>query len=129
MQTTVAARTTLTVIMAMIMPVVTVAVQAYRPAVTMSVTLPNGQTQDLTAPESGLATVTVSGRDYGFRPTMMDDRGARIVIALFDMGSPTDAVKTLGEMDTSVGGPTVTFKTAPVFKVKVTEISRGSATT
>ena len=129
MQTTVAARTTLAVIVAMIMPVVTVAAQAYRPAVMMSVTLPNGQTQDLTAPESGLATVTVSGRDYGFRPTMMDDRGARIVITLFDMGSPTDAVKTLGEMDTSVGGPTVTFKTTPVFKVKVTDISKASATT
>jgi hypothetical protein len=129
MQTTVATRTTLAVIMAMIMPVVTVAAQAYRPAVMMSVTLPNGQTQDLSAPESGLATVTVSGREYGFRPTMMDDRGARIVITLFDMGGPTDAVKTLGEMDTSVGGPTVTFKTTPVFKVKVTDISKGSRTT
>ena len=129
MQTTVAARTTLAVIMAMIMPVVTVAAQAYRPAVMMSVTLPNGQTQDLSAPESGLATVTVSGREYGFRPTMMADRGARIDITLFDMGGPTDAVKTLGEMDTSVGGPTVTFKTTPVFKVKVTDISKGSRTT
>jgi hypothetical protein len=80
---------------------VTVAAQAYRPAVRMSVTLPNGQTQDLSAPESGLAAVTVNDREYGFRPTMMDDRGARIVITLLDMGGPTDAVKTLGEMETS----------------------------
>ena len=57
--------------------------------------------------------------------TMMDDRGARVVITLFDMGGPADAVKTLGEMDTSVIWATVTFHTMPVFKVKVTDISKG----
>jgi hypothetical protein len=129
MRTTVAARTVVAVMIAMLMSIGTLTAQAYRPVVMMSVTLPNGQSQDLSAPESGLATVTVDGRAYGFRPTMMDDRGARIVIGLFDMGGPTDAVKMLAEIDTSAGGPTVTFKTTPVFKVKVTNISKGSMTT
>lgn len=46
---------------------------AYAPVVTMSVTLPGGRTQDLTAPESGLATLQLKdGSEYGFRPTIQD---------------------------------------------------------
>ena len=38
------------------------AAQAYAPVVTMSVRLPDGSTQELEAPESGLATAAVEGR-------------------------------------------------------------------
>jgi hypothetical protein len=105
------------------------AAQAYRPMVTMSITLPDGQVKDLSAPESGLATVTVAGREYGFRPTLHDEEGARIVIAVFDMGGAAEAAKMLAEIDTKVGGSIVTVKTTPTFKVKVSQVSKGSTTT
>jgi hypothetical protein len=39
----------------------------------MSVTLPYGRTRELTAPESGLATLTLKdGTEYGVRPTIQD---------------------------------------------------------
>src|SRR5688572_16657650 len=49
------------------------AAQTYAPVVTMSVTLPDGRTRELTAPESGLATVSLKdGTEYGFQPTIQD---------------------------------------------------------
>jgi hypothetical protein len=49
------------------------AAQAYAPVVTMSVTLPDGRTQEVSAAESGLATVNLKdGTEYGFRPTIQD---------------------------------------------------------
>ena len=88
------------------------------PTVTMSVTLPDGQVKELTAPESGLATVTVSSREYGFRPTMLDDQGSRLTITIFDMGAGTQAVRELGSVDVKGGGPTIASKTTPAFKVQ-----------
>ena len=38
------------------------AAQAYAPIVTMVVTMPDGRTKELTAAESGLATLTPKGR-------------------------------------------------------------------
>ena len=61
--------------MLVVMMVAMVAAQTYAPIVTMSITLPDGQTQALTAPESGLATLTLKdGTEFGFRPTIQDDR-------------------------------------------------------
>jgi hypothetical protein len=65
----------------------TVGAQAYRPMVAMSLALPDGKTQKVSVPEGGLTTVMVGAHEYGFRPTMMDDVGQRIVIAEFDMGA------------------------------------------
>ena len=49
------------------------AAQSHAPVVTMSVTVPDGGTQELTAAESGLATLTLKdGTEYGFRPTIQD---------------------------------------------------------
>jgi hypothetical protein len=49
------------------------AAQAYAPIVTMVVTMPDGRTQELTAAESGLATLTLKdGTEYEFRPTIQD---------------------------------------------------------
>jgi hypothetical protein len=129
MRRTTVAVTTLAVLTALLMTSVTLGAQAYRPTVAMSVTLPNGQAQDLSVPESGTQTVTVGGHEYGFRPTMMDDLGERIVITVFDMGSATEAVKVLGEADAKAGGPVVTFKTTPVFKVKVVRVTKPATTT
>ena len=66
MHTRVAARTTVAVMIAMIMPVVTAAAQAYRPAVTMSVTLPDGSTLEGMAEavdwDGRLVLTTAAGR-------------------------------------------------------------------
>jgi hypothetical protein len=52
-----------------------VAAAGYVPLVTMGVTLPDGQSQVVTAPESGLAQVVLeSGEEIGFRPTIEDER-------------------------------------------------------
>jgi hypothetical protein len=49
------------------------AAQAYAPIVIMVVTMPDGRMQELTAAESGLATLTLKdGTEYGFRPTIQD---------------------------------------------------------
>ncbi len=47
--------------------------QSSSPVVTMSVTLPGGRTHEMTAVESGLATVSLEdGTEYGFRPSIQD---------------------------------------------------------
>ena len=44
-------------------------------AAEMHAPLPDGQTKELTAPESGVATLTLKdGTEFGFRPTIQDDR-------------------------------------------------------
>jgi hypothetical protein len=88
------------------------------PPVTLSITLPDGSARTLTTHESGLATVTVNGRDYGFRPTMHDDAGMRMTVTIFDMGSQSDAVKEVGSVEVKGGGPATASKTTPAFKVQ-----------
>lgn len=88
------------------------------PKVAMSVTLPNGQVEQLTTHESGLATLKVGSREYGFRPTMHDDSGTRMTITVFDMGSPTETVRELSGVEVRGGGPAVATKSTPAFKVQ-----------
>ena len=61
------------------------AAQAYAPIVTMVVTMPDGRTRELTAAESGLATLTLNdGTEDGFRPTTQDSAPwNRIVVTIF----------------------------------------------
>jgi len=96
------------------------------PAVSLSITLPDGQTRQLTTQESGLATVTVDGRDYGFRPTMQDDLGTRMTVTIFDLGSKTEPVREIGTVDVRGGGAAVAAKTTPPFKVQATKAPRGT---
>ena len=62
-----------------------VSAQPYVPLVTMSITTADGQTKDLTAHESGLATLRVKdGAEYGFRPTIQDSTPwSRVVVTIF----------------------------------------------
>lgn len=49
------------------------AAQAHAPVVTMGVAMPDGRTQELTAAESALATLTLKdGTECGFRPMIQD---------------------------------------------------------
>ncbi len=88
------------------------------PAVSMRVAEPSGAKHDLTTHESGLATLGVNGRQYGFRPTMHDDAGARITVTIFDMGEGAEPVRELAAVDVSGGGPAVASKSSPAFRVE-----------
>jgi hypothetical protein len=114
-----------------VMIVAMVAAQTYAPIVTMSITLPDGQTQELTAPESGLATLTLKdGTAFGFRPTIQDDRPwSKITVAVFKMPTATQATQLLGEVDVKTGATAVSSRTTPIFKVAVTTVTPPAAAT
>ena len=101
------------------------AAQSHAPVVTMSVTLPDSRTQELTAAESGLATLTLrDGTEYGFRPTIQDSSPwNRIVITIFKSATTSAATAVLGEVEVRRGGPAVDSKTNPSFKVSVPKVS------
>lgn len=101
------------------------AAQAYAPVVTMSVTLPDGRTHELTAPESGLATVSLKdGTEYGFRPTIQDSTPwNRIVVTIFRTATTNAPTQMLGEVELKRGGPAIDSKTTPTFKVAVPKVS------
>jgi hypothetical protein len=107
------------------------AAQSHAPVVTMAVTLPDGQTQELTAAESGLATLTLkNGTEYGFRPTIQDSSPwNRIVITIFKSATTSTATTVLGEIEVRSGGPAVDSKTSPPFKVSVPKVSAPTAQT
>ena len=101
------------------------AAQAYAPVVTMTVTLPDGRTQELTAPESGLATLQLKdGSEYGFRPTIQDSSPwNRVVITIFKTATNSAPTTVLGDLELRRGGPSVESKTNPSFKVSVPKVS------
>jgi len=108
-----------------LMASIVVAAQAYAPVVTMSVTLPDGRMQELTAPDSGLATVSLKvGTEYGFRPTIQDSTPwDRIVVTVFRVATTNAPTQRLGEIELKRGGPAVDSKTDPSFKVAVPKVS------
>jgi hypothetical protein len=99
--------------------------QSSAPVVTMSVTLPDGRTQELTAPESGLVTVSLKdGTEYGFRPTIQDSMPwNRIVVTIFRMATANSSLQTLGEVEIKRGGSAVESRTNPSFKLAVPKVS------
>jgi hypothetical protein len=101
------------------------AAQSSAPVVTMSVTLPDGRTQQVTAPESGLATVSLKdGTEYGFRPTIQDSTPwNRIVVTIFRTATANAPTQILGEVELTRGGPPVDSRTSPSFKVAVPKVS------
>jgi hypothetical protein len=107
------------------------AAQSHAPVVTMGVTLPDGLTQELTAAESGLATLTLKdGTEYGFRPTIQDSSPwNRIVITIFKSATTSAATTVLGEIEVRRGGPAVDSKTKPSFKMSVPKVSAPTAQT
>ena len=101
------------------------AAQPYAPIVTMVVTMPDGRTQELTAGESGVATLTLKdGTEYGFRPTIQDSAPwNRIVVTIFRSATNSAPTTVLGEIELRTGGPTMDSKTNPSFKVSVSKVS------
>jgi hypothetical protein len=107
------------------------AAQAYAPVVTMSVTLPDGRTQELTAPESGLATLKLKdSTEYAFRPTIQDSSPwNRIAITIFKTATASAPTTVLGEIELRRGAAPVESKTNPSFKVSVPKVSPPAAHT
>lgn len=101
------------------------AAQSSAPVVTMSVTLPAGRTQEVTAVESGLATISLEdGTEFGFRPTIRDSMPwNRIVVTIFRTATANAPTQILGEVELTRGGPPVDSKTNPSFKVAVPKVS------
>ena len=101
------------------------AAQPYAPVVTMSVTLPDGGTRELTAAESGLATLQLQdGSEYGFRPTIQDSSPwNRIVITIFRMATTSAPTTVLGEIEVRRAGTAGESKTNPSFKISVPKVS------
>ena len=91
--------------------------QTYSPLVTMSVTAPDGQTQELTARDSATAVLKLKdGTEYQFRPTVIDEPFSKVTIAIFKDSSP------LGEVQVVKGKPAVDSKTTPAFKSAIKSI-------
>jgi len=95
------------------------------PVVTMTVTTPDGRSQDITAPESGLSEVTLAdGTKIGVRPTILDSKPwTRVVVTFFKMPTATSSSAEIGEVEAKTGGPAVSAKTTPVFKVAVKAVA------
>ena len=107
------------------------AAQAYAPIVTMVVTMPDGRTQELTAAESGLATLKLKdGTEYGFRPTIQDSAPwNRIIVTIFRSATTTAPTTVLGEVELRRGGAAMDSKTNPSFKVSVPKVSAPTSQT
>jgi hypothetical protein len=92
--------------------------QTYAPMVTMSITAPDGTTQDVVARESNVGTLKLKdGSEYQFRPTVHDEPFTKATIAIFK----TDSTP-LGEVQVTKGAAAVTSKTTPSFKIAVKSI-------
>lgn len=99
--------------------------QANNPLVSMSITLPDGETKEVAAPESGLATITLKdGTEIGFRPTIQDSKPwTRVLVTIFKTPTASHPSQQLGELEVKTGGSAVPSKTTPAFKVAVTRVS------
>lgn len=107
------------------------AAQPDNPIVTMSVTLPDGQTVELKAAESRTVTTKLKdGTEYGFRPTILDSQPwSRVVVTVFKMPTATQATQQLGEVELKTGAAGVQTKTTPSFKIAVTKVEPPAKTT
>lgn len=92
--------------------------QTYSPAVTMTITAPDGSTQDVVARDSAVGTMKLKdGSEYLFRPTVHDEPFSKVTIAIFK-GDSTP----VGEVQASRGAAAVTTRTTPAFKIAIKSI-------
>jgi hypothetical protein len=92
--------------------------QTYSPAVTMTITAPDGTSHDVVARDSSVGTVTLKdGSTYQFRPTVMDEPFTKVTVGIFKADSTP-----VGEVQASKGAAAVTSKTTPSFKIAIKSI-------
>ena len=98
--------------------------QTYAPLVTMRVTLPDGTTQDVSARESTVATVTLKdGTVYELRPTVHDEPFTTVTVSIFKAATTTEPSSVVAEVRAVKGGAAVESKSKPNFKVAVANIA------
>jgi hypothetical protein len=92
--------------------------QTYSPTVTMTITAPDGTSQDVVARDSSVGTLKLKdGSEYLFRPTVHDEPFTKATIAIFK-GDSTP----VGEVQVTKGAAAVASKTTPSFKIAVKSI-------
>jgi hypothetical protein len=89
----------------------------------MDIRTADGQDHTLAAHESGLATMNVNGAEYGFRPTMWDDRGSHVTVTIFRLGANE---AELGTVDLHAGKPAADSKTSPDFRIRLGKVTNQS---
>src|SRR4030095_15122413 len=103
--------------------------QTYAPLVTMRVTTPDGTTQDISARESSVATLTLKdGSVYEFRPTIHDEPFSKVTVAIFKAATSAESTTSVGELRATKGGGAVDSKSTPNFKVAIVNIDGATAT-
>ncbi len=97
--------------------------QTYAPIVTMSVTAPDGQLQEVTARESATATLTLKdGSEYLLRPTIHDEPFTTVTVAIFKAATANEATSLIAEVQAKRGGAPVETKSKPAFKIAIKSI-------
>jgi hypothetical protein len=97
--------------------------QTYAPTVTMTITAPTGETQEVSARDSGVATLKLKdGSVYEVRPTVQDEPFTRVTVAIFKAATTTTAVEPIGEVEVTKGGAPAAMKSTPSFKNAVKSI-------
>jgi len=92
--------------------------QTYAPLVTMAITSPDGQTQDVVARESNVGVFKMKdGTVYLFRATVIDEPFSKADVAIFKADSTP-----LGEVRVSKGAAAAASKTTPSFKIAIKSI-------
>lgn len=92
--------------------------QTYSPVVTMTITAPDGSTQDVVARDSNVGAMKLKdGSEYQFRPTVHDEPFNKVTIAIFKADSTP-----VGEVQLTKGAAAVATKTTPSFKIAVKSI-------
>lgn len=104
--------------------------QTYAPLVTMRVTTPDGSSQEISARESAVATVTLKdGTVYEFRPTIHDEPFSKVTVTIFKAATTTEPVATVAEVQATKGGAAVESKSKPSFKVAIVNIEAAAKKT
>jgi hypothetical protein len=99
--------------------------QPPNPIVHVNVTLPDGQTEEVSAPESGMVSIPVKdGATIGLRPTILDSRPwSRVVVTVFNLATSTHPAEEAGSVELKTGGPATALKTPHGLKIAVTRVS------
>ena len=98
----------------------------YSPVVSLSVTPPGGQAQTFTPHESDTVTLKVGSTEYKFRPNIIDAKPwTKLEVYIFKAATATAPDSALGTVEVTTGGPAVTSKTTPAFKIQVTKVEAG----
>ena len=90
------------------------------PQVTMSVTLPDGSTREISTRANTLGRIKLEdGHEFAFRPSMLDTKLERFSVTVFRM----EPVENLGDVEVKVGGPAVASKSSPSFKIGISKVA------